>query len=55
MSAYSDWKCGALSDEEYAYECWREDAMDKAYLDKLYAEGPGDEEDDEEDADFDDF
>lgn len=55
MSAYSDWKCGALSDEDYAYECWREDAMDKAYLDKLYAEGPGDEEDDEEDADFDDF
>ena len=28
----------------------------KAYLDKLYAEGPGDEEeDDEEEADFDDF
>lgn len=27
----------------------------KAYLDKLYAEGPGDEEGDEEDADFDDF
>lgn len=27
----------------------------KAYLDRLYAEGPGDEEDDEEEADFDDF
>lgn len=51
MSAYSDWKCGALSDEDYAYECWREDAMDKAYFEK---DGPDDEED-EEDADFDDF
>lgn len=57
MSAYSDWKCGALSDEDYAFACWREDAMDKAYLDKLYAEGPGDEdnEGEEEEADYDDF
>lgn len=24
MSAYSDWKCGALTDEEYRYEMRRE-------------------------------
>lgn len=59
MSAYSDWKCGALSDENYAYACWREDAMDKAYFDQLDSDGPGDEDDkdDEEETedDFDDF
>ena len=31
MSAYSDWKCGALSDEDYTAYCNREAAMDKAY------------------------
>lgn len=46
MSAYSDWKCGALSDEDYTAYCNREAAMDKAYE---YYEGPYDE--DEEDYD----
>lgn len=55
MSAYSDWKCGALSDEDYAYECWREAAMDKAYFEKLDREGPGDEDEDDEAEDYDDF
>ena len=31
MSAYIDWKCGALSDDEYTFACNREAAMDKAY------------------------
>ena len=43
MSAYSDWKCGALSDEDYTWECNREAAMDKAYDDLM------DREIDEED------
>ena len=30
MSAYSDWKCGALSDDEYDFCCRREAAMDRA-------------------------
>lgn len=33
MSAYSDWKCGALTDEEYTSACNREAAMDRAYED----------------------
>lgn len=28
MSAYSDWKCGAITDEQYTAECNREAAMD---------------------------
>lgn len=38
MSAWSDWKCGALSDEDYTAECNREAAMDKAYFDKIERE-----------------
>ena len=34
MSAYSDWKCGALSDDDYTAECNREAAMDR-YLEEL--------------------
>ena len=33
MSAYSDWKCGALSDEDYTAYCNHEAAKDKAYED----------------------
>lgn len=35
MSAYSDWKCGALSDDDYAFECNREAMMDKYLEDKM--------------------
>ena len=45
MSAYSDWKCGALSDEDYAYACWREDAMDKALEERMWAEEYEDDKD----------
>lgn len=31
MSAYSDWKCGAISEEEYNDYCRWEDARDRAY------------------------
>ena len=30
MSAYSEWKCGAISDEDYTASCNMEDARDKA-------------------------
>ena len=30
MSAYSDWKCGALSDDEYTFAANFEAARDKA-------------------------
>lgn len=36
MSAYSDWKCGALSDDEYSDHCAWEDRMDKAAMDKMF-------------------
>lgn len=29
MSAYSDWKCGALTDDEYRSYCEWEDRRDK--------------------------
>lgn len=55
MSAYSDWKCGALTDDEYAFACQWEYGSDNEDL--LFSLGPGDddENDDEDDADFDDF
>jgi len=34
MSAYSDWKCGAISDEEYTTACNMEAARDKALEEK---------------------
>ena len=34
MSYYSDWKCGAISDNEYSYLCSREDKIDKAMYEK---------------------
>lgn len=53
VSAYSDWKCGALTDDEYAFACQWEYGSDE---DLLFGLGPGDDEnDDEDDADFDDF
>ena len=47
MSAYSDWKVGALSDEEYAFVCAWEDAMDKAAEERMYADDYDDEDYDE--------
>lgn len=34
MSAYSDWKCGAISDSEYSDYCAWEDRKDKAAEEK---------------------
>ena len=31
MSAYSDWKCGAITEEEYNDYCRWEDNRDRAY------------------------
>ena len=55
MRAYSDWKCGALTDDEYAFACQWEYGSDDEDL--LFSLGPSDDEndDDEDDADFDDF
>ena len=38
MSAWSDWRVGAITDDEYSYACWREDAMDRALVEKEWAE-----------------
>lgn len=43
MSAYSDWKCGALEYCEYRQECEREARRD------MYCDGEYDSDDDEED------
>ena len=34
MSYYSDWKCGAITDQEYKMLCRQEEAWE-AYYDKL--------------------
>ena len=38
MSSYSDWKCGALSDDEYRDECNHEARQDRFLEDKMYNE-----------------
>lgn len=45
MSAYSDWKCGAMSDDEYRDYCSWEARQDKYLEDKMFAEVYIDEED----------
>lgn len=51
MSSYSDWKCGALTDDEYDFVSRREAAEDKYLEDKMYAEVYEDDYDEEEDDD----
>lgn len=46
MSAYSDWKCGAISREEYDDYCRWEDERDRAYYEDCMYD---DEEEDDED------
>ena len=36
MSAYSDWKCGALTDSEYRAAMAREEARDRAIEEAEY-------------------
>jgi hypothetical protein len=48
MSAYSDWKCGALSDQEYTDYCNWEARMDKYLEDEMYNDSDCED-------DFDDF
>lgn len=48
MSAYSDWKCGALSDDEYRDYCNWEARRDKYYEDMMFSETYEDEDYDEE-------
>lgn len=43
MSAYSDWKCGALSDDEYAAESAWEARQDKYLEDRMFEEEQEDE------------
>ena len=35
MSYYSDWKCGAIDDDEYAFAANFEAARDKAAVEKM--------------------
>ena len=46
MSAYSDRKCGALSDDEFAAESAWEARQDKYLEDKMFEEDYDEEEDD---------
>ena len=46
MSAYSDWKCGALTDEEYRSHCEWEERRDRYLYEKQFEEE--EEVDDEE-------
>ena len=50
MSAYSDWKCGALSDDEYRDQCNWEAREDDYLYNKMLDEADIDYEDE----DFDD-
>jgi len=49
MSAYSDWKCEALSDREYRDECIKENRRERFYdmLDAAECGEPWEEEDEE--------
>lgn len=48
MSAYSDWKCGAITEEEYNQACAWEDARDRYYEDRMWMNEPEWDEEDEE-------
>jgi hypothetical protein len=43
MSSYSDWKCGALTDEQYEQECNEEYRREQAWLDEREKEGADNE------------
>lgn len=43
MSAYSDWKCGALSDDEYAFVTAMESRRDNYLAEKEGGEQNGEE------------
>lgn len=45
MSMYSDYECGALTDQEFDWVASREEAMDRAREESFY---PIDDEEDEE-------
>ena len=51
MSAYSDWKCGALSDNEYKDYCNWEARRDKYLEAKMYEEDWPDEDEEEDEDD----
>lgn len=46
MSAYSDWKCGAITEEEYKSYCNWEDLKDRAYEESLHDWQEEEEDDD---------
>jgi len=48
MSIYSDYKCGAMSYDEYKSACAQENRMEKYYEDHMYDEYYEDEECEEE-------
>jgi len=49
MSAYSDWKCGAMTDEEYqGHAAWEARVDEGRYYDMIEAYLEDDEEDEDE-------
>ena len=48
MSYISDYRCGAISYDEYKSECARENRMERYYEDHMYDEEDYEDEDDEE-------
>ena len=52
MSAYAEWKCGMITDAEYASECRKDE-----YFDKYYSEHPEEWNEEEffEDDEIDEF
>lgn len=49
MSSYSDWKCGALTDDEYRDMANWEARRDAYYEAQMYAEDISDDEEEEDD------
>jgi hypothetical protein len=48
MSIFSDYKSGAMSDDEYNFECGRMNRKDRSERDREYDEFDDDEEDEDE-------
>lgn len=48
MSIFSDYACGALSDEEFAYECAKMNAEERYYEKHMYDEYDDSEEEKED-------
>ena len=48
MSAWSEWKCGAIEEWQYRMECEKEARADEIWEAEIYAKFEKSDEDDEE-------